>query len=92
MRLDDDEKAMLAGALGPIRQWAIRHQMAVGAFFDATDFVRIGQAHIMADTESLGPPASSGSKAWRAPNRPTAAFACPLSPTRGGSISTAIVA
>jgi predicted aconitase len=55
MRLDDEEKAMLAGAHGPVRQWAIRHQMAVGAFFDAADFVRIGQAHIMADTESLGP-------------------------------------
>ena len=55
MHLDDEEKAMLAGALGPVRQWAIRHQMAVGDFFDAADFVRIGQAHIMADTESLGP-------------------------------------
>ena len=46
---------MLAGEHGPARQWAIRHQVAVGQFFDAPDFVAVGQAHIMADTESLGP-------------------------------------
>src|SRR4026209_785136 len=28
--------------------------MAVGEFFDAADFVPVSQAHIMADTESLG--------------------------------------
>jgi predicted aconitase len=55
MRLSDEEQAMLAGAHGPARQWAIRHQVAVGGFFDAPDFVPVGQAHIMADTESLGP-------------------------------------
>jgi predicted aconitase len=55
MRLTDEEQAMLAGAQGPARQWAIRHQVAVGEFFDAPDFVPVGQAHIMADTESLGP-------------------------------------
>jgi predicted aconitase len=54
MRLDDEERAMLAGALGPVRQWAIRHQIAVGEFFDAADFVPVSQAHVMADTESLG--------------------------------------
>jgi predicted aconitase len=54
MRLDEEEDAMLAGAMGPARQWAIKHQLAVGTFFDAPDFVRVGQAHIMADTESLG--------------------------------------
>lgn len=54
MRLTDEEKAMLAGEAGPARQWAIRHQIAVGDFFDAPDFVPVGQAHIMADTESLG--------------------------------------
>jgi len=54
MKLTDEEKAMLAGAQGPARQWAIRHQIAVGEFFDASDFVSVGQAHIMADTESLG--------------------------------------
>ena len=31
---------MLAGEHGPARQWAIRHQIAVGEFFDAPDFVR----------------------------------------------------
>jgi predicted aconitase len=55
MRLSDEEQAMLAGEHGHARQWAIRHQVAVGQFFDAPDFVAVGQAHIMADTESLGP-------------------------------------
>jgi len=45
---------MLAGALGEPRRWAITHQIAVGDFFDAADFVPVSQAHIMADTESLG--------------------------------------
>ena len=54
MRLTDEEKAMLAGELGEPRRWAIAHQIAVGEFFDAADFVPVSQAHIMADTESLG--------------------------------------
>src|SRR5271167_249790 len=54
MRLTDEEKAMLAGELGAPRRWAIAHQIAVGEFFDAADFVTVSQAHIMADTESLG--------------------------------------
>jgi predicted aconitase len=54
MRLSDEEKAMLAGEEGAAREWAIKHQIAVGRFFDAPDFVRVGQAHVMADTESLG--------------------------------------
>jgi predicted aconitase len=54
MRLTDEEIAMLAGKLGEPRRWAISHQIAVGEFFDAADFVPISQAHIMADTESLG--------------------------------------
>ena len=54
MRLSDEEQAMLAGALGEPRRWALAHQIAVGAFFDAADFVHVSQAHIMADTESLG--------------------------------------
>jgi predicted aconitase len=56
MRLTDEEKAMLAGEQGAARQWAIKHQITVGEFFDAPDFVAVGQAHIMADTESLGEP------------------------------------
>ncbi len=54
MRLTDAERAMLAGEAGPVRQWAIEHQMRVGRYLGAADFVRVSQAHIMADTESLG--------------------------------------
>ena len=45
---------MRAGALGEPRRWATLHQIAVGEFFDAADLVPVSQAHIMADTESLG--------------------------------------
>jgi hypothetical protein len=45
---------MLAGEAGEPRRWAVRHQIAVGEFFDATDLAPVSQAHIMADTESLG--------------------------------------
>jgi hypothetical protein len=55
MRLDETEQAMLAGALGEPRRWAIEQQMRVGRFFDAPDFVPITQVHLMADAESLGP-------------------------------------
>ena len=54
MKLTEEERAMLAGEHGGTRQWAIRHQIAVGEFFDAADFVAVAQAHVMADTESLG--------------------------------------
>ncbi len=54
MRLDDEERAMLAGEFGEPRRWALAHQVEVGDFFDAEDFVPVTQAHIMADTESLG--------------------------------------
>ena len=54
MRLNDEEKAMQAGALGEPRRWAIAHQIEVGRFFDAEDFVPVSQSHIMGDTESLG--------------------------------------
>jgi hypothetical protein len=45
---------MLAGEAGPARQWAIEHQMRVGSYFAAADCVPVSQAHVMADTESLG--------------------------------------
>jgi len=45
---------MLAGSAGPARQWAIDHQLRVGRYLGAPDFVPVSQAHIMADTESLG--------------------------------------
>ncbi len=45
---------MLAGEMGPVRQLALQHQIKVGSFFGAADFVPVTQAHVMADTESLG--------------------------------------
>jgi predicted aconitase len=45
---------MRSGALGPMRRWAIEHQIKVGQYLGAADFVPVVQAHIMADTESLG--------------------------------------
>jgi predicted aconitase len=54
MRLNNEEKAMLAGQFGPVPKTAIEHQIKVGDFFGAKDFVPVSQAHIMADTESLG--------------------------------------
>jgi predicted aconitase len=55
MRLREEEQAWLAGTGGKARQWAIEHQMRVGTYLGATDLVPVSQAHIMADTESLGP-------------------------------------
>jgi predicted aconitase len=54
MRLNEDEQQILAGRHGPLPQRALRHQISVGDFFGAADFVPVTQAHIMADTESLG--------------------------------------
>src|SRR5882762_2520287 len=45
---------MRAGHHGPALQWAIDHQIRVGRYLGARDFVPVTQAHIMADTESLG--------------------------------------
>ncbi|HWA39714.1 MAG TPA: aconitase X catalytic domain-containing protein [Burkholderiales bacterium] len=54
MKLNDIERAMLAGEHGPAVKSAMEHQVRVGEFFDAADLVPVTQAHIMADTESLG--------------------------------------
>lgn len=54
MRLNDEEKAILAGEQGEVPRQALAHQIKVGDFFGAEDFVPVAQAHIMADTESLG--------------------------------------
>jgi predicted aconitase len=54
MKLNADEQAILAGEAGPLPKLCLEHQVAVGDFFGATDFVPVTQAHIMADTESLG--------------------------------------
>ena len=45
---------MRAGEFGRALQMAIEHQVQVGEFFGAEDFVEVTQAHVMADTESLG--------------------------------------
>jgi predicted aconitase len=55
MRLTEQEQQILAGRAGPVPQRALEHQVKVGDFFHAEDFVEVTQAHIMADTESLGP-------------------------------------
>jgi predicted aconitase len=54
MNLNDEEQDILAGKFGPVPQQALQHQITVGEFFGAKDFVPVTQAHIMADTESLG--------------------------------------
>ncbi|MGI9317323.1 MAG: aconitase X [bacterium] len=54
MILSEMEKAILNGEMGYPRQWAMDHMIQVGTFFDAENFVEVSQAHMMADTESLG--------------------------------------
>ena len=55
MNLTAEEEALRAGQFGEAAQWAIAHQIKVGDYLGARDFVPVTQAHIMADTESLGP-------------------------------------
>ena len=54
MKLNEEEQEIQAGKFGPVPQRALQHQLLVGNFFHAADFVPVTQAHIMADTESLG--------------------------------------
>jgi predicted aconitase len=54
VKLNDAERAMRSGELGAAVSAALEHQIMVGEFFGAADFVPVTQAHIMADTESLG--------------------------------------
>ena len=54
MKLTEEEEALRRGDFGPAAQWAIEHQIKVGTYLGALDFVPVTQAHIMADTESLG--------------------------------------
>jgi len=56
VKLDDLERSMLAGEHGAAARSALEHQVKVGDFFGAADFVPVTQAHVMADTESLGEP------------------------------------
>ena len=46
MRLNDEEQAMRDGKAGRARQWAIEHQIRVGTYLGAEDFVPVSQAHI----------------------------------------------
>jgi predicted aconitase len=57
---------MRAGEFGPLRQWAIEHQIKVGRYLGAEDFVPVMQAHIMADTESLGEAGVEWLERWSA--------------------------
>jgi predicted aconitase len=54
MKLSEEEQDILAGKSGPVVLRALQHQIQVGEFFGAGDFVPVTQAHVMADTESLG--------------------------------------
>jgi predicted aconitase len=54
MTLNDEEQDILTGKSGPVTRQALQHQLKVGDFFGAKDFVPVTQAHVMADTESLG--------------------------------------
>jgi predicted aconitase len=66
VKLNAEERAMRAGEFGPLRQWAIEHQIKVGDYLGADDFVSVGQAHIMADTESLGAAGVEWLEGWAA--------------------------
>src|SRR5262252_9002029 len=54
MKLTQEEEALRCGEFGEAAQWAIEHQITVGRYLGARDFIAVSQAHIMADTESLG--------------------------------------
>src|SRR6201998_566278 len=64
MKLNDEEQDILAGKAGPVPQQALQHQIKVGDFFHAKDFVPVTQAHIMADTESLGEAGIAWLEGW----------------------------
>ena len=54
MELNKEEKAMASGELGEAVKWAINHQIKVGNFFDAKNFVSVSNVHMMIDPESVG--------------------------------------
>ena len=41
MKLNDEERDILAGQAGPLPQLALKHQIKVGEFFAAADFVPV---------------------------------------------------
>jgi predicted aconitase len=70
VKLNAEEAAMRGGEFGPLRQWAIKHQIKVGTYLGAEDFVPVTQAHVMADTESLGRSGVEWLEGWaRLPQR-----------------------
>ncbi|WP_428531579.1 aconitase X [Rhodopila sp.] len=54
MRLGDEAEAMRRGEMGAARRWAVEHQIRVGGYLGARDLIAVRQAHIVADSESLG--------------------------------------
>ena len=54
MKLNDEEQAMLAGKAGPSRRRRCSTRSRSATSSARADFVPVTQAHIMADTESLG--------------------------------------
>jgi predicted aconitase len=54
VRLNAEERAMLAGELGPAPQKALSYQVEVGNFFRAERMVPITNAHVMGDIEVMG--------------------------------------
>src|SRR5260370_36729228 len=67
VKLNDEEQAMRSGEFGPLRRWAIEHQIKVGTYLGAADFAPVTQAHIMPDTESLGPAGVEWLGRWTQP-------------------------
>ena len=47
MKLNNQERAMLAGDFGLAVKWAMEHQLQVGRMFDAEDMVDVSQAHML---------------------------------------------
>lgn len=45
---------MASGEFGNAVEWAINHQIQVGKFFDAKNFVQVSNVHMMIDPESVG--------------------------------------
>lgn len=90
MRLGNEEQAMRAGEFGPLRRWAIEHQIKVGDYLGAEDFVSVVQAHIMADTESLGAAGVAWLEHWAAlPERDRLVCIPTISDPRGTDFAAA---
>ena len=82
MKLSDHEQAMLAGAEGAARQYAMEQIVRVGSFFGAEDCVKVSQVHLMADPESLGPGGSRFLRLWPNLLKMSAGCVFPPSPIR----------